>query len=410
MQMKCSYAAIDNKGNRTTGAMESMSRDEAIESLHDKKLIVTKISCGAQVKGQPSLVLAKEIRLFPAKISSVDLMIFTRELATMVGAGLPLVESLYTLGEDVKNPKLRKVVHSLGSDLIGGKSFTDALKRFPEVFDRMFINLIKVGEIGGQLEKILNSLAQYIEDAESLKRRVMSAMYYPATVLLFAFVVVSGMFIFIIPRFAEIYSSFGGELPLLTSVFLNASLFARRYYPLIFAGIVLSIYLFRSYIKTSGGRMWFDKLKLTLPLVGPLINMIIIARFARILALLYSSGVAINESLDLVAAACGNAVVEEAILKANDLVLEGEGIAGTLEKSKVFPHMVIHMMDVGERTGNLSEMLTKISEFYNMQVNAAVRGLTSIIEPVLVVTMGVLIGFTALSLFLPIVKLPTLIN
>ena len=406
---QCSYAAIDSSGKRITGNMDASGRDEVVDKLKNEELIITKISCGVTTNPLDSDVMTKRLSIIPQSINSEDLMVFTRELATMINAGLPLVESLYTIAEDIEKDKMKKVVQDLGTKIIGGISFSEALKMHKNVFDDMFINLVKVGEIGGNLEVILVNLADYMEAMEELKRKIYSALYYPITVITFALLIVSGLFIFVIPRFAEIFSNFGSELPTLTKFFLDASMFMQKYYIPLFVALAVGIYVFLKFIKTKSGRNWFDRLKLTMPLVGPLVNKIVISRFAKILALLYSSGVPINQSLELVSSACGNSVMEAAILKANENVLEGESISGTLEKSKIFPVMVIHMMDVGEQTGNLSEMLNKISQFYDMQVNTSIRGLTSLIEPVLVVFMGILIGFMALSLFLPIVKLPTII-
>ena len=406
---QCSYAAIDSSGKRITGTMDALGRDDVVDRLKNDELIVTKISCGISANPLKSDMMSRKLSIIPQKINSEDLMIFTRELATMINAGLPLVESLYTIAEDIEKEKMKDIVRDLGTNIIGGVSFSDALKKHKDIFDGMFINLVKVGEIGGNLEVILMNLADYMEAMEELKRKIYSALYYPITVITFAILIVSGLFVFVIPRFAEIFANFGSELPTLTKVFLDTSIFMQKFYIPIFILIIIGVYAFLKFIKTKSGRNWFDRLKLTMPLVGPLVNKIVISRFAKILALLYSSGVPINQSLELVSAACGNSVMEAAILKANDNVLEGESISGTLEKSKIFPVMVIHMMDVGEQTGNLSEMLTKISQFYDMQVNTSIRGLTSLIEPVLVVFMGILIGFMALSLFLPIVKLPTII-
>jgi type IV pilus assembly protein PilC len=274
----------------------------------------------------------------------------------------------------------------------------------------MYINLVKVGEVGGNLETILMRLAEYIESSEALKKKVVSAMYYPLTILTFALLVVSGLFLFVIPKFADIFKGFGAELPGPTKFFLDLANFFKTYFPFIVIAIAVAVYIFLRTIKTPRGQVWFDRLKLSMPMIGPLIKKIVIARFSRTLSLLYSSGVPIIDSLELVATSCGNVIMEKAILLASEQVLEGERITGTLEKSEIFPNMVIHMIDVGERTGNLSDMLQKVSDFYEMQVNSAISGLTSIIEPVLIVMMGVFIGIVAVCLFLPIVKLPTIIN
>ncbi len=405
-----SYAAVDNTGKRITGNMEATTRDEVVDFLQDRDLIITKISEGVVKATEAAGLMQSKISVIPKRISSEDLMIFTRELATMVNAGLPLVECLFSLAEDIDNEKLKEKVHDMGSKIIAGASFSDALSFHKDVFDNMYINLIKVGEIAGNLEIILMRLADYIESTEVLKKKVMSAMYYPITVLSFACMVVMGLFIYVIPQFSKIFADLGSDLPAPTQILLNIAGFMQRWFLVIIPLMILGIYMFFRLIKTPAGRMWFDRTKLTAPLLGPIVNKIVIARFARTLALLYSSGVSIIDSLDLVATSCGNAVMEKAILLASEQVLEGERITGTLDKSKIFPNMVIHMIDVGERTGTLSEMLSKISEFYDMQVNAAISGLTSIIEPILIVFMGMIIGLIAISLFLPIVKLPTLIQ
>ncbi|MCD4782797.1 MAG: type II secretion system F family protein [Candidatus Eremiobacteraeota bacterium] len=405
-----SYAAVDNLGKRITGNIEATDRDEVVASLQERDLIITKITEGAEKTTKSQQAGQRKIYIIPPRVSSDDLMIFTRELATMINAGLPLVECLYSLAEDIDNVKLRNVIHDMGSKIIAGKSFSDALAFHRDVFDNMYINLVKVGEMGGNLEKILQRLAEYIEATVILKKKVMAAMYYPVTILVFAFLVMSGLFIFIIPRFASIFKGFGSELPAPTQFFLDTATFMQKYYVIIFLVILGTIVILSKVLKTPKGQVWFDQLKLSVPLIGPLVKKIVIARFSRTLALLYSSGVSIVDSLDLVASSCGNVIVEKAVLIASEQVLEGERITGTLEKSKIFPNMVIHMIDVGERTGSLSTMLQKISDFYEMQVNASINGLTSIIEPILIVLMGVFIGVIAVCLFLPIVKLPQIIG
>jgi len=404
------YSAVDNTGKRITGNIEAATRDEVVNSLQDKDLIITKITRGTSKTAGHQQVMQTRITIIPTSVKSEDLMIFTRELATMVNAGLPLVECLFSLAEDLDNEKLKKIVHDMGAKIIGGMSFSDALKLHSDVFDSMYINLVKVGEIAGNLEVILMRLADYIESTEALKKKVVSAMYYPATVLSFAFLVVMGLFTFVLPKFAEVYVAFGSDLPLPTKILLQTAGFFGKYAFYIIIIMIGAFIGISKLIKTSTGRLWFDNFKLTIPVIGAIVKKVVIARFARTLSLLYSSGVPIIESLDLVANSCGNSVMEKAILRASEQVLEGERITGTLDKSGIFPNMVIHMIDVGERTGTLSDMLQKISEFYDMQVEAAIAGLTSIIEPILIVVMGVLIGIIAVCLFLPIVKLPTIIN
>lgn len=405
----CTYAAIDNQGVRITGSLEAAGREDVIGSLVGKDLIVTKVACGDAAQDVKKGLMSKKLTLIPERITSETMMVFTRELATMVNAGLTLVESLYSLAEDMDNEKMKKVTQSLGAGLIQGFSFSEALRKYPDIFSKMYTNLVKVGEVGGNLDRILNSLAEYIEASENLKKKVLSAMYYPATIITFAFLVVSGLFIFIIPRFASIYDGFGAALPGPTMAFLNVAKFFQSWYWLIMIlGAALGYGFFR-FIRTPKGSMWFDKLKMTLPVLGPMARKVVIARFSRTLSLLYKSGIPIIDSLELVARSSGNSVVEKALLDAGSQVLEGQTVTETLMKSKVFPNMVIHMIDVGERTGTLGEMLNKISDFYDMQVKSAIAGLTSIIEPVLIVFMGVVIGVMAVALFLPIVKLPTLI-
>lgn len=407
---ECTYSAIDKTGKRITGTVSALGRDDVANQLAEKDLIVTKIVCSLEKpKEEKQKALQTQIKIIPDRISSEDVMVFTRQIATMVGAGLTLVQALYSLAEDIENQKMKAVITDIGSKILSGSSFSDSLKAHPNVFNRMYVNLVKVGEIGGNLEKILKSLADYIEATEALKKKIVSALYYPATVMSFAFLIVSGLFIFIIPRFAEIYKGFGSTLPGPTMFFLNFAEFFKNFYWLMFIIIVGGIWMFLRFVKTSAGMMWFDRLKLSMPLIGPLVQKIVIARFAKTLALLYQSGVPIIESMSMVASSCGNAVVEKAILQASEQVLDGENIAGTLDKSKIFPVMVINMIDVGERTGNLSDMLNKVSEYYETQVNATVNGLTSLLEPVMVVCMGIIIGMIAVCLFLPIVKLPTVI-
>jgi len=339
------------------------------------------------------------------KVRRKDLAVFTRQLAAMIDAGLPLVQALDILSKQTENEAFKEVISRVKEDVEGGSTFADALKRHPKVFDPLYVNLVLAGEESGNLDVILNRLAVHIEKMESLKRKVRSALIYPSLIMVVAVVVTAVLLIFVIPVFERLFSGVGMALPLPTQVVINISKFTKANVPYVILALVILAALLRRYYKTDKGRLQIDAILLKLPIFGVLIRKIAIARFARTLATLITSGVPILDALDIVAATAGNRVVEKAIREGRAQIKEGETISQPLERSGVFPLMVTHMISVGETTGALDAMLTKVADFYEEEVDVAVANLSSMIEPILIIFLGVIIGGLVISMYLPIFKL-----
>jgi len=340
-----------------------------------------------------------------ASVSTKDLAIFTRQFATMITAGLPLVQCLDILAQQSESHSLKRIVGEVRNDVEAGTTLAEALGKHPKVFDNLFVNMVEAGEAGGVLDDILLRLATYIEKAEALKRKVKSAMTYPTVVLVVAVSVTVFMLLFIIPTFAKIFKDFGGELPLPTAIVLALSDFLRNFWYLLFGAVAGAIIAFNRFNATDHGEKIVDQIKLKMPILGDLLKKAAIARFTRTLGTLISSGVPILTGLEITARTAGNRVVQEAVLATRASIREGETIAAPLKQSDVFPPMVVQMIAVGEETGALDEMLNKIANFYDDEVNTAVDTLTSIIEPVMIVVMGLLVGGMVVAMYMPMFKL-----
>ena len=339
------------------------------------------------------------------KVGGKELAIFTRQFATMIDAGLPLVQCLDILGLQQENPTFKKVILKIKEDVESGSTFADALSKHPKVFDSLFVNLVAAGEVGGMLDTILSRLAEYIEKAMKLAKKIKGAMVYPSTILGVAVVVTVILLVYVIPIFAKMFSDFGQALPGPTQFVLALSDFTRKYFLLVIVFIFLLVMAFRWYYRQETGRRNVDRLLLRLPVVGSLLQRIAVARFSRTLGTMVSSGVPILESMDIVAKTAGNKIIEEAILKARVSISEGKTIAEPLADSKVFPPMVTQMVAVGEATGALDAMLNKIADFYDDEVDSAVEAMTALLEPMLMVFLGVVIGGLVIAMYLPVFKL-----
>jgi len=335
-----------------------------------------------------------------------DLQIFTRQLATMIDAGLPLVQCLDILANQSENKAFKKVLFSVKNSVEQGATFSDSLRRHPKVFDELYVNLVAAGEVGGILDTILNRLAIYIEKAVKLKGQLKSAMYYPTGIMVVAIGVICVMLIKVIPTFEKMFKDLGNaKLPAPTLIVVHISHgFINNWYLILgsMVGIVVGISLAR---RTDQGRELFDRALLRIPILGPTLRKIIVARFTRTLGTLLASGVPILDALEICAKTAGNKVVQHAIMRAKDKIAEGHDMAGPLGESRVFPTMVVQMIGVGEQTGAMDTMLQKIADFYEEEVDAAVTGLTSLIEPVMMAFLGVVVGGLIIAMYLPIFKL-----
>jgi type IV pilus assembly protein PilC len=381
------------------------SREEAIAMLRRQQILPTVVkpkAKGFEVK-LPGIV---------GRVSDKDLAVFTRQFATMIDAGLPLVQCLEILSQQTENKQLAKVITQIRQDVESGATLTDALKKHPKVFNDLYVNMTSAGEAGGILDTILNRLAVHIEKVMKLKKRVKSAMIYPAVVIGVAAAVLAIILIFVIPVFAKMYESFGATLPLPTQIVVTISNFVASWTGggIVFGTIILLVVGIRLAYKTQKGRMIIDRIFLRLPIVGILIRKVAVAKFTRTLGTLISSGVPILDGLQIVARTAGNRVIEKAVLETRQSVSEGKTLADPLNATKVFPPMVTSMIAVGESTGALDTMLSKIADFYEEEVDVAVANLTSLLEPVMIVFLGTTVGGIVVSMYLPIFKLVSVIK
>ncbi len=396
------YTAKDKNGHTVIGSLEAASGAEVAQMLHTKELVVISID---QVKKK-----GIKARLKDRRIKSDEIVIFSRQLATMIDAGISLVHALGILAEQVENKDLKNVVIVVRQDIEAGMSFCDTLAKHPNVFSELFINMAKAGESSGMLDEVLDRLATYLEKSAALARKIRSSLVYPAVVVSMAILITGVLLLKVVPTFKGIFEMLGGQLPLPTVILITISDLLRKYFLLFLGLLIICGILFKRYISTPKGRYKFDMAKLKAPVLGTLFRKLAVAKFSRTFSTLVKSGVSILSALDIVSKTSGNKVIEEAILGCSKSVRNGEPIAKHLSKSNVFPPMVCRMISVGEQTGKLELMLTKIADFYDEQVDAATSALTSMIEPLVIAFLGVIIGGIVIALFLPIFKITELIS
>jgi type IV pilus assembly protein PilC len=400
------YKVRDRAGKMVEGQLEADNAQLVVGKLRSMGYVPIEIQ---QTSGK---ALSKEIKIpgFSDRVKLKDVAVFSRQFATMINAGLSLLRSLYILAEQTENKALAEIANQVRMDVEKGSSLSQALSKHPKAFNRLYVAMVRAGEIGGALDSVLMRLADTIEKQVELRRKVKSAMTYPAVVAVLVLVIVSAMLLFIIPMFEDLYSELGGKLPLPTQMLINISNFARKFWWLIFGAEIAAVFVFRRWITSEDGRRKWDALKLRAPVFGPLVRKTALARFSRTLSALVRSGVPILESLEIVAETAGNHVVSSAVLDTQQAVKRGEPLARRLEEHPVFPPMVVQMMAVGEETGALDEMLDKIADFYDQEVEATVDALTSLIEPLLIVIMGVAVGGMVISLYMPMFNIIKLIK
>ena len=411
------YIALDSKGEQTTGTVQSGSESEAIQQLRAQGLYPTQIV----EAGKGSLAGVGKVRAKGKKkakrrsggrLKPKVLMIFTRQLATLIDSGLPLLRGLTVLGKQEPNPVLRATVNGLADSVQGGSTFSESLAQHPRIFNKLYVNMVKAGELGGVLEVVLTRLAEYQEKAHKLKNKIVSAMVYPIIVMFIAVAILVFLMLFIVPKFKEMFAEMPeAQLPLISQIVFGVSeFFLSHPYGLpnavwFFIVIALTVMGFNAWGRTKGGRKVIDTMKLRIPIFGDIQRKSAIARFSRTLGTLVTSGVPILQALNITRDTAGNVVVSEAIEKVHEAVKEGESIVTPLQASKVFPAMVISMVDVGEETGQLPEMLLKIADVYDDEVDNAVTALTSILEPVMIVILALVVGSVVFALFLPLIKI-----
>jgi type IV pilus assembly protein PilC len=392
------WKGVNRKGQKKRGEMDA--DNENFVRLALKRQGVEPSS----VKLKPKDVF-ENIKLFQPKVTERHIVVMTRQFATMIDAGLPLVQCLDILYSQQDNRTFKRILKQIKEDVEGGSTFADALKKHPDVFDDLFVNLVAAGEIGGILDVILNRLASYIEKAAKLKKKVKGAMVYPAVVMIIAVVVVAVILIFVIPVFQQMFADFGRALPAPTQFVVTLSHFVKDYIIYLAVAVFIFFFAFRRFYRTERGRSLVDDLVLRAPVFGMLIRKVAVAKFTRTLGTMISSGVPILDSLDIVAATAGNKTIENAIRETRLSITEGRTIAEPLAESAVFPAMVVQMISVGEATGALDTMLTKIADFYDDEVDAAVEALTAMLEPFMMVFLGGTIGGLVISMYLPIFQM-----
>lgn len=392
------YVGKSKKGRVLKGDIEAADERIARIQLRRKNIEVTKL------KTKPKDIF-ENISFMQPKVTKKDLVIFTRQFSTMIDAGLPLVQGLNILSEQMENKTFKGMLKQVTKDVEGGSTLADALGKHPKVFDGLFVNLVAAGEVGGILDTILQRLAAYIEKSEKLKSKVKGAMVYPIAVLIIGVLVMFVIMVFVMPVFQEMFSSLGKGLPALTQVVIDLSNFTKGNLHFIIVGMVAVIWGFRRYRATSSGKRVTDISLLKLPIFGELIKKVSVARFTRTLGTMISSGVPILDALEITAKTSGNVIVEEVIFEARTSIAEGQTIADPLSESDIFPGMVSQMISVGESTGSLDAMLEKIADFYDDEVDAAVSGLTALMEPLMMMLLAGALGPIIIAMYLPIFQM-----
>jgi len=383
------YTARTLGGELKTATMDAASRDEVVAQLRRQKLIVVKIDEEKAKKRQ-------------GRIKTRDIVIFTRQFATMINAGLPLVQALDILSRQSENKALQDVTRQVVYDVESGHTVADALRRHPKAFTDLYVNMVAAGEAGGILDTILLRLATFLEKNDALVGKVKSAMIYPAVIMSVAVVAIVVLLIFVIPVFQNMFASVNLSLPLPTRVVIGLSSFLKHYWWLLGGGIWGGIFMLRQFYRTPAGKLRVDSFMLRVPVLGSLLRKSAVSRFTRTLGTLISSGVSILDGLEITAKTAGNQVIHNAIMESRASIAGGDTISAPLQKSNVFPPMVISMIAVGEQTGGLDEMLTKIADFYDTEVDTAVSGLLSLMEPIMIVFLGVIVGGMVVAMYLPI--------
>ncbi len=416
------YVALDSRGQESTGVVEAPSTNEAIGQLRQAGYFPTNVyekgSAVVEKKGRRAAKSAapaassakgkKGIVLFAKKtVKAKILMVFTRQLATLIDAGLPLLRGLNVLAKQERDPVLKSTIDQLADSVQGGSTFSESLGQHPKIFNKLYVNMVKAGELGGVLELVLSRLAEFQEKAQKVKNKVKSAMIYPVIVLSLAMVIMAFLMVFIVPKFESIFHDMLGDKPLpgITQFVIGISGFMQNHWLLLIGGIVALIFGYKFISRTPGGRAVIDRLALRAPLFGDLTRKSSISRFARTLGTLVTSGVPILQALNITRETAGNTVIANAISQVHDSVKEGESIVQPLEASGAFPPMVISMVDVGEETGQLPEMLLKIAEVYDDEVDNSVAGLTSMLEPIMIVMLAVIVGTIVIALFMPLISI-----
>ena len=425
---KFKFVALDGKGKESQGEVDAESQTAAVSRIREKGLFPTSVSevsarqqakqpakqpvrrpAAGRARGAKGGMLKMELRLpaFLTRVKTKQLMVFTRQMATLIDAGLPLLRGLQILFRQEKNRVLQHAVLAMSESIESGSTFAEALAGHPRIFNKLFVNMVKAGEVGGVLDTVLLRLAEFMEKAQRIKSKVVGAMIYPIVVLIMAGLILIFLMTYIVPKFEDVFKDLLGNktMPMLTMTVMKVSRAMTNHLPSFVIGVVALVVVIRIMAKTKAGRLALDRFKLRMPIFGVLVQKTAISRFARTLGTLMSSGVPVLQALNIVRETSGNEVIARAINVVHDSVKEGENMAPPLEATKVFPPMVIGMVEVGEETGKLPEMLMKIADSYDEDVDSTVQGLTSIIEPILIIILALVVGTIVIALFLPLISI-----
>ena len=397
------YAAKGPGGKTVEGTINAADKTEAVAELRKQNLVVVRVDEAGAKEPKKKAASAKGGLFKPsAKCSRIELVIFTRQLSTMVGAGLALLESLEVLADQAESPGMKMTCEKLSQEVRGGSDLSAAMEHCPKVFDPLYVSMVRAGEVSGQMDIILDRLAEYQEQSENLRREIKAAMTYPVISMVLVLAITSFLMLGVVPGFRQVFDSLDSDLPAITAFTLGTAEYMKAHWLLVFGGFFALVFGFLAFKKTERGAWMWDRFSLRAPIFGPLVRKIALARFSRTFATLIRSGVPIMGTLDIVAETAGNRVVAQAIYNSRESVRSGNLLSEPLGRSPVFPPMVVRMIAIGERTGSLEVLLEKIAEFYDAQVKAAVKSMTSLIEPLLITVMGVIVGGVVMAVFLPI--------
>jgi type IV pilus assembly protein PilC len=404
------YRGVTSGGGQVRAEITAPDERSAARQLRSQGIVVQNIAVKRGIGGKIELGDLPGLNILLGGVRGKDISVFSRQFATMIAAGLPLVQCLQTLGMQMERKRFQDIIAKVAYDVESGSTLSDALGRFPRVFDELYVNLVHVGETGGVLDSMLARLSTYLEKAQALKHRVQMAIVYPILVMTIAVLVVAFLMIFIIPIFAAFFNNAGVPLPLPTRIVIAVSNGVTRYWYIVLAVWAAAMFGFRAWYRTEAGRLAVDRFFLRAPIFGPLVRKISIARFTRTLSALLGGGVPIIDALRITAKTAGNRVVENSVMAARERVMAGHTLGERLKDSGVFPPMVVQMVIVGEQTGALDNMLAKVADYYEDEVDVAVSGLTALLEPLLIVFLGVVIGGIVIAIYLPIFKVVTLVK
>jgi type IV pilus assembly protein PilC len=404
------YEALDKGGKQIRGIIEAPTEDSIIEKLRGMGYYPLRVNLHRKKATEIDILALPGLKIIFHRVRRKHVMTFTRQLATLIDAGLPILRSLRILEEQVESVVFKDIIAKIAKDIEGGSTLSEAMGKYPKIFDNLYVAMVRAGEIGGVLEAVLNRIAEFLEKRQAMIGKVRSAMMYPCVVLVIATIIVGFILIKIIPKFVDIFKQLGADLPTPTMILVNVSTIVSNNFIAVAIGVGVIIFIIRQINRTKGGKYFFDSLKLKMPVFGAIFLKLAIVRFAGTLSTLINAGVPILQAIDIVRETSGNEVISRAMEQVYNSIKDGETINEPMREAKIFPPLVCHMVAVGEETGAIDQMLSKVSEAYEREVDDTINALTSIIEPVLIVILGVIVGTIVICLYLPLFTIPKIIK